>query len=200
VVATGTRLLCLGIILSNPPRQIDRIGGLIVKRALLRATHAIGSDVGRIIGGGLALVSGVAAIADAFDDRVGFPSLVYVGAGLIAAALVIIRPVYARLFTAVDQEKKEFHAQQPHSVREEEQRQTLRDLQDLMPRFSTAARAIYEERRGHYLQSKKTSSEPDETPLTSSLREHFKTVSELDQTVLNLISRALKKDAMGAAR
>jgi hypothetical protein len=136
---------------------------------------------------------------DAFDERVGFSRQFYIGAILIAAALILMRPAYQRLFTVVDREQRDRHLDQEQSVqhsagtqslREQEQRETLRALQDTMPKFSSAARAIYEERRSQYLQEKQGNRAVSDTEaLSPQLQSHFRTVSELDQAVLNLISR-----------
>jgi hypothetical protein len=153
-----------------------------VNRKFLRFTHAVGSDAVRVVAGALAIISAALAIADMVDDTIGLPALAYVAALFLAFAVAIVTPVYRRIFVAADQEQKEEAAQQPISAREDEQRQTLRELQDLMPRFTAAARRIYEERRRLYLESRTTD-------IPESLRDSFRTVDELDQQILNLMSR-----------
>jgi len=153
-----------------------------VKRQLLRFTHAIGSDTVRVVAGVLTIIGAALAIADMVDDTFGFPALAYVAALFLAFAVAIVTPVYRRVFVAVDQEQKEEASLQPISAREEEQRQTLTQLQDLMPRFTAAARRIYEERRRLYLESRTTD-------IPESLRDSFLAVDEFDQQILNLMSR-----------
>jgi hypothetical protein len=160
-----------------------------MKRQLLRILHTIGSETSRVVGGALVIVSGIAALVDAYDDKVGFPGLFYIGAILIAAGLILMRPIYQRLFDVVDQEQK-IQFERERDPQEDEQRETLRTLQDLLPQFSSAARAIYEERRSQYLQAKtKAQSLNEPRPLSPNLQPYFQIVSELDQTVLNLITR-----------
>ena len=80
-----------------------------MKRWLLAILHTIGSDTWQVVGGALVLVSGIAAMIDAFDERVGFSRQFYIGAILIAAALILMRPAYQRLFTVVDREQRDRH-------------------------------------------------------------------------------------------
>jgi hypothetical protein len=129
-----------------------------MRRGLLSVLHAMASVTVQAVAGALAFLSVIAAVIDLLDPDIGIDDRWYWAAILAALGVLLMRPAYQRWFAIVDQEQREEQQRLPvapsqdaERLREQEQRDTLRQLQDTMPKFSQAARRIYEEQRSRYL-------------------------------------------------
>ena len=80
---------------------------------------------------------------------------------------------------------------------DQDQRNVLEQLQSVLPRYSNAARIIYQERRSHYNRERRGGRESGN--LEPDLREYWRTVNELEQDVENLISRVKDEKIRKAA-
>src|SRR4051794_16844729 len=120
-----------------------------MRRGLLSVLHAMASVAVQAVAGALAFLSAIAAVIDLRDPNSGIDDRWYWVAILAALGVLLMRPVCQRWFAIVDQEQREEQQRLPVSpnqdaerLREQEQRDTLRHLQDTMPKFSQAARRV----------------------------------------------------------
>jgi hypothetical protein len=159
------------------------------------------------VAGALAFLSAIAAVIDLRDPNIGIDDRWYWAAILAALGVLLMRPAYQRWFAIVDQEQREEQQRLPVSpsqdaerLREQEQRDTLRQLQDTMPKFSQAARRIYEEQRSSYLADRRRDRQTEQSASQDPDRSvYWRTIIDLDQTVLNLISRVENEKIRQAA-
>lgn len=160
-----------------------------MKRRLLTPLHSAGTDIVQVIGAFLAIVSGIVAIWDWYDDTSGLPGHFYIAALLFAMGFVLARPLYKRLFESADQEQKVAQRAEEISNRQDdgvEQKSILRWVQDNLPTYSKAARAIYEKRRHDYLVGELRPADFDK--IEAELRPQYQAMDELEPFLLNQIS------------